>query len=82
MNRLKEIRIGKGITQAELARALKVSQQAISSYESGTRAMDYNFIIRASLYLEVTPNDLLDFKEEYKNYTEYLISLKNEKSIS
>ena len=76
MNRLKEIRIQKGITQAELAKALKVSQQAISSYESGTRVMDYNFIVRASLYLEVTPNDLLDFAEEYKNYTEYLISLK------
>lgn len=76
MNRLKEIRMKKGITQAELAKVLKVSQQAISSYESGTRVMDYNFIVRASLYLEVTPNDLLDFVEEYKNYTEYLISLK------
>lgn len=82
MNRLKEIRMEKGITQAELAKALKVSQQAISSYESGTRVMDYNFIVRASLYLEVTPNDLLDFVEEYKNYTEYLISLKKEDSSS
>jgi transcriptional regulator with XRE-family HTH domain len=82
MNRLKEIRMEKGITQAELAKALKVSQQAISSYESGTRVMDYNFIVRASLFLEVTPNDLLDFVEEYKNYTEYLISLKKGESTN
>lgn len=82
MNRLKEIRSKKGITQAELAKALKVSQQAISSYENGSRMMDNDFIVRASLYLEVTPNELLNFDEVYLEYTKYLISLKHKDTIN
>jgi transcriptional regulator with XRE-family HTH domain len=76
MNKLKEIRSNKGITQSELAKALKVSQQAISSYENGSRLMDNNFIVRACLFLDVTPDELLAFKEVYSEYTNYLISLK------
>lgn len=78
MNKLKEIRSKKGITQSELAKALKISQQAISSYENGSRLMDNNFIVRACLFLDVTPDELLDFKEVYREYTSYLISLTKE----
>ena len=35
---LREYRLENGMTQAELAKALKVTQAAISSYESGRRS--------------------------------------------
>lgn len=79
--RLKEIRIKRGLKQKDIAKILNVQQGAISKYENGTVLLTQDQIIKLSIALEVTPNDLLDFAEEYKNYTEYLISLKkNERS--
>lgn len=39
MNRLKELRQSAGITQAELAEAMGLSQGAIAHYEKGFRGM-------------------------------------------
>ena len=58
MLKLKEIRQNKGLTQENLAKILNVSQQAIARYESGKRQLDPEQIIKLSLALEVTPNDL------------------------
>lgn len=80
--RLKEIRIKRGLKQKDIARILDVQQGAISKYENGTVLLTQDQIIKLSIALEVTPNDLLDFVEEYKNYTEYLLSLKMEDSKS
>lgn len=80
--RLKEIRIKRGLKQKDIAKILNVQQGAISKYENGTVLLTQDQIIKLSIALEVTPNDLLDFVEEYKNYTEYLISLKKEDSSS
>lgn len=82
MNKLKEIRSKKGFTQADLANAMGISQQTISSYEKGSRMMDNNFIVRVSLFLQVTPNELLSFDEAYKKYSDYLISLTNKDVIN
>ncbi len=79
--RLKEIRIERGLKQKDIAEILNVQQGAISKYENGTVLLTQD-LIKLSIALEVTPNDLLDFVEEYKNYTEYLISLKKEDSSS
>ena len=35
MNRLKQVRLSKGLNQKELAEALNLSQAAISGYETG-----------------------------------------------
>ena len=37
MNRIKQLRKSKGLTQAQLANKVHASNQAISAYESGTR---------------------------------------------
>jgi len=74
--RLKEIRIKRGLKQKDIAKILNVQQGAISKYENGTVLLTQDQIIKLSIALEVTPNDLLDFVEEYKNYTNYLMSLK------
>lgn len=76
MFKLKEIRLSKGLNQETLANFLGVSQQAISAYESGKRKLSPEQIVQVSLFLEITPNELLGFDEAYKAYNEYLISLK------
>jgi len=75
MLKLKEIRQNKGLTQSDIAKILNVSTAAVSRYESRERQLDPEQIIKLSLALEVTPNDLLGFEEAYKKYTEYLKSL-------
>ncbi len=76
MHKLKEFRVKKGFTQFELASIMGVSQQTISSYENNSRKMDNDFILRVSMILDITPNELLGFDEAYAIYTDYLLSLK------
>ena len=44
MNRLKELRIEKGIKQIELARLMSVGQQTVSRYETGERDLSTDSI--------------------------------------
>lgn len=76
--KLKEIRIKKGLTQQDLAEIMGVSDSTISKYEKGKRKLNHDQIVKLSIALEVTPNELLGFKEAYKSYSDYLISLKKE----
>jgi len=78
MIKLKEIRIKKGITQEEIAKFLGVKQVTVSRYETEQRMLNQDQINKLSLFLDVTPNELLGFDEVYANYTNYLISLKKE----
>lgn len=75
MLRLKEIRINKGLKQQDIAKILGVTQAAASRLESEERKLDQNQIVKLSLALEVTPDELLGFQEAYDKYTEYLQSL-------
>ena len=74
--KLKEIRVRKGITQEEIANFLGVKQVTVSRYETEQRMLNQDQINKLSLFLDVTPNELLGFDEVYKNYVEYLMSLK------
>lgn len=75
MLKLKEIRQQKGLLQKDIADILKVKQAAISKYENEDRKLNQDQIIKLCLALEVTPDELLGFKEAYKKYTDYLNSL-------
>ena len=57
--RLKELRIEKGITQAELAKELQVSQRSISSWETGFRQPDFETLEILAKYFNVTTDYLL-----------------------
>lgn len=81
MLRLKEFRIKKRITQKEIADFLGVNQNAISMYESEKRKLDQDSIVKLSLYLDITPDDLLGFDDAYREYSEYLIKLSNKKDV-
>jgi len=81
MHKLKEIRLKKGLHQKEIAKILGITQQAVSRLESGQRKLDYQQITKLCLALDITPNELLDFEKAYKDYTDYLISIKETEDI-
>lgn len=64
MNRLKELRIKKGITQARLASELGTSQQNLSRIERGTAILPSDLAVNASRYFCVTLDYLLGESEQ------------------
>lgn len=57
--RLKSLRNEKKLSQAQLAKELKVSQRSISSWETGFRQPDYATLETIANYFEVTTDYLL-----------------------
>jgi len=53
----------KKLTQKELAKIIKISRVALFNYESGTRVPNSETLVLLAKALEVTPNDLLGYKE-------------------
>ena len=78
MLKLKEIRIKKGFSQHDIAIFMGVAQATISKYELGNRKLNHDQVVKLSLLLDVTPDELLDFKEAYEKYTKYLEQLAKE----
>ena len=60
INHLREIRIGKGLTQKEVADALSISKDSLSRYENGKQDPRLDVAIRLSKYLEVSMEILYD----------------------
>ena len=56
---LKELRINRGLTQDDLAKALKVSRSTIGMYESGSREPDYEILETIADYFNVDIDYLL-----------------------
>ncbi len=80
MLKLKEIRIKKGLLQRDIANILGVTQSAASLYELEERKLNQDQIIKLCLELDVTPDELLGFKEAYEKYVDYLISMTKDNS--
>ena len=57
---LKQLRIEKGLTQAELADALKISRSTIGMYEQGKRKPDFETLEVIADYFNVKMSVLLD----------------------
>ncbi|XME01970.1 helix-turn-helix transcriptional regulator [Lachnospiraceae bacterium C1.1] len=60
INHLREIRMGKGLTQKEVADALSISKDSLSRYETGKQDPRLDVAIRLSKYLEVSMEILYD----------------------
>lgn len=56
---LRNIRIKRGLTQQELAKALDCSQGSITAYENGTRIPPLNVIEQIAAYFRVPITELL-----------------------
>ncbi|MDD6350077.1 helix-turn-helix transcriptional regulator [Intestinibaculum porci] len=63
-NHIEEIRKQKGIRQEELAKALGVSRQTISSLENGRYNPSIQLAFKLARYFHVTIEDLFIYEEE------------------
>ena len=66
---LKKARKQKGYTQAVLAGKMGILQPAYARYESGKIELNYEQIQQLCLILDVTPNFLWGFEDEYGDPT-------------
>ena len=63
-NRLEEIRRQRGIKQEELAEAMKVFRQTISSLENGRYNPSVILAIKLARYFEMKVEDIFIYEEE------------------
>lgn len=59
MNRIKELRTENKITQADLAKVLKISDRAVGYYENGEREPDQDTLLQIANYFDVSVDYLL-----------------------
>lgn len=59
-NFIKERRIEKGLTQADMAKILNISQVAYGRYELGNRDPGLNMILKIADALDFAPGDFFD----------------------
>lgn len=67
MNNLKSLRISRGMTRPDLAKATGIKTRTILAWEQGERSLDlaaYRSIMALANVLKVTPEELFDVKEE------------------
>lgn len=62
MERLKELRKIKNVSQVEFAKYMNVAQNTVSRWENGDRLMDTETLLRAAEYFDVTADYLLGRK--------------------
>lgn len=58
MERLKELRLKKKLSQKELAEELGITQEAVSFLETGKRNPSYELLKKISKYFDVSVDDL------------------------
>ncbi len=59
MNRIKEIRLANNMKQSDLAKALNVTQAAVSAWEVGRREPDFEALRRMSEVFDCSIDELL-----------------------
>lgn len=62
MNRIKVLRLERNIKQVDLAKAVSVSQAALSGYETGKYEPDFDTLKRIAAYFDVSIDYLLGGK--------------------
>ncbi|MBN3490527.1 helix-turn-helix transcriptional regulator [Acholeplasma equirhinis] len=78
MLKLKEFREKKGLSQVKLGEILGLSKQTISTYELGTREPNIETLSKIAIVLDVTIDELIDFRKIYDQVHEELYSKVNE----
>ena len=64
MNRIKELRIEKGLTQSQLAELLGVNQTAAGKYERGELEPNFSTLIKLSQIFEVSIDFLIGHSDD------------------
>ena len=80
-NRLKELRLGNGLTQKQLADKLNVSQNAIYNWENGKRQPDFQTLEKLAKIFDVNIDFLLGSNTgTYSRMLKYLSAINRAKS--
>lgn len=74
--RIKELRKEKGLTQIELAEAMKLSKGTVAMWEVGKREANFQTLSKLADYFQVPVDYLLGLSNSKSNdaYTEYLMA--------
>ena len=70
MNRLKELRINRGLKQTELARQLSITQGALSGWETGRYQIGSDDLIRIARFFNVSTDYVLGLSEDNESVKE------------
>lgn len=68
-NRIKQLRISKGLTQQELADALHISNTTLSQYESGKRQPSNQVLLEFGKFFDVSVGYLLGAEKHASSFT-------------
>ncbi len=63
--KLKELRMEKGVLQKDVAKAIGVTTSAYANYEQGLREPSNQILVSLCLYYGVSSDYLLGIKDEY-----------------
>lgn len=64
MNRIRQLRLEKGLKQIELCKILGVSQAALSGYETGNYEPDNEILIKIANFFNTTTDYILGISEK------------------
>lgn len=59
--RIKQARKYKGLTQSDVAKVFRMTQQQYSRFENGVFELNYYQIVEICKLLDMTPNEMFDF---------------------
>ena len=62
-DKLRELRLEKGLRQIDVANAMGLTLRAICNYEAGTREPSLDMLIKLCKFFDTTPNYLLGFSD-------------------
>ena len=81
MNRLKELRIKKGLLQSDIAKIINKSERTVGFYETGERDMNTETLAKLADFFDVTIDYLLgksDIKKPDKDTEEFQFAYHSE----
>lgn len=73
IERLKEIRKDKDLTQEDIAKVLNIKQEQYSRYESGKRDIPVYYLIKLAEYYAVSVDYLLTLTDNRKPYPKSIL---------
>lgn len=79
IQRLKEIREDRDLTQKEICKLLNISQVVYSRYETGIRLIPIDKLVKLAEYYKVSIDYILGLTDEMKPYPRSIISNPKEK---
>lgn len=76
-NRIKQLRISRGLTQRDLANFLNISNTTLSQYESGKRQPSNQVLLKLGEYFNVSVGYLLGSEKEQSAFSTQVSSPEN-----